>query len=107
MKVVTCEKCGRFAEYRRDETFPSGIVVCDTCGKCFQPTHAQIAEGERPSRDEWKKVSVDLCEALVSIKLIHAAQCDASTCKWCAKGADAHEAYGKLADRERLSGGSA
>ena len=107
MKIVTCEKCSRFAEYRRDETYPSGIVICETCGENFQATRAQIAEGERPTREEWKAIAGKLCDALVEIKLIHAARCDASQCKWCQKGAEAHEGYRQIADRERLSGGSA
>lgn len=107
MKVITCEKCGRFAEYRRDEAYPSGIVICETCGQNFQATKAQIAEGERPTREEWKEIAGKLCDALAALRLVHAAKCPTETCKWCQKGADAHEAYGKLADRERLSGGSA
>lgn len=106
MKVVTCEKCGRFAEYRRDEAYPSGIVICETCGHNFQATRAQIAEGERPSREEWKEIAGKLCDALVTLRLTHAGVCQTETCKWCQKGFAAHEEYQKIADRERLSGGS-
>lgn len=107
MKVVICEKCGKFAEYRRDgEDFRSATVICETCGETFVATRAQIAEGERPTREEWKEIAGKLCNSLVEIKLVHAAQCDADQCKWCRKGMNAHEGYRMLADRERIAGGS-